>query len=310
MDRAAGASVEADRLHDRERRGPGEDVDVGAAQHAGVFRDDGGGRVLGDRVEVGADRGPHVLSVVLEDRSRVDRGQRLAGAGFDVGDVLLVHRDVLAGGHPAQVPADEVRPRVVQRDGRGAGVPDDVVAEVEVVDGYPAGVDHVNEHQGVVVREVDVDVVRGVVGAVPGQFDPLAADFQGVAVGEGHVWDGAGGVTVAQQQSPGLVVADADDIPAEQRGRSLVVCVVVRVDHVGDLVGQAVCGGDLVHGTPDVVADVRGCVKNHDAVRGGQERRHVDVVGDRVEVPLDLPDVVPVLVQGRPLRNRRDGRIP
>ena len=49
-----------------------------AAQYAGVFRDDRGGRVLGDGVEVGPDRGPHVLSVVLEDRSRVHRGQRLA----------------------------------------------------------------------------------------------------------------------------------------------------------------------------------------------------------------------------------------
>jgi len=207
------------------------------------------------------------------------------------------------------VPADEVGPRVVERDGRGAGVPDDVVAEVEVVDGYPAGVDHVDEHQGVVVGEVDVNVVRRVVGSVPGQFDPLAADFQGVAVGEGHVRDGAGGVVVAQQQSPGLLVADADDVPAEQRGRSLMVAVVVRVDHVGDLAGQAVRGGDLVHGTPDVVTDVRGRVENHDAVGGGQERRHVDVVGDRVEVPLDLPDVVPVLVQGRPLRDRRDGGV-
>jgi hypothetical protein len=28
MDRAAGAAVEANRLHDRERRGPGEDLDV------------------------------------------------------------------------------------------------------------------------------------------------------------------------------------------------------------------------------------------------------------------------------------------
>jgi hypothetical protein len=46
--------------------------------HAGVSRDDGGGRVLGDGVEVGSDRGPYVLSVVLENRPRVDRGQRLA----------------------------------------------------------------------------------------------------------------------------------------------------------------------------------------------------------------------------------------
>ena len=78
MDRAAGAAVEANRLHDRERRGPGVDLDVGTAQHSGVFRDDRGGRVLGDGVEVGADPGPHVLSVVPEERSRVDRGQRIA----------------------------------------------------------------------------------------------------------------------------------------------------------------------------------------------------------------------------------------
>src|SRR6202012_196284 len=98
--------------------------------------------------------------------------------GFDVSDVLLVYRDVLAGCPPAPVPADQMRPRVVQRDGGGAGVPDDVVGQVEVVDRYPAGVDHVDEHQGVVPGEVDVDVVRRVVRPVPGQFDPLAADFQ------------------------------------------------------------------------------------------------------------------------------------
>jgi hypothetical protein len=70
------ATVEANRLHDREGRG--EDLDVGTAQHTGVFRDDGGGRVLGDGVEVGPDRCPYVIAVVLENRSRVDRGQRLA----------------------------------------------------------------------------------------------------------------------------------------------------------------------------------------------------------------------------------------
>ena len=144
---------------------------------------------------------------------------------------------------------------------------------------------------------------------MPGQFDPLAADFQGVVVEERHVGDGAGGVIVAQQQSPGLLVADAHNVPAEQRGRSLVVGVVVRVDHMGDLVGQAVGGGDLVHGAPDVVADVRGRVENNDAVGGGQKRRHVDVVSDRVEVPLHLPDVVSVLVQRRSLRDRRDGGV-
>src|ERR1700761_8165327 len=104
-------------------------------------------------------------------------------------------------------------------------------------------------------------------------------------------------------------MADADDVPAEQRGRPLVVAVVVRVDLMGDLVGHAVGGGGLVDRAPDVVADVGRRVEDHDAVGGGQEGRHVDVVGDRVEVPLDLPDVVPVLVQGRALRDRGDGRV-
>src|SRR6266496_3717769 len=142
-------------------------------QHAGVVRDDGRGGAAGDGAEVGFHPGPGVLPVVHVIGRRVDRGQRLPGARFDVGDVLLVHCDVLAGGEPAEVPADEVGPRVGQRGGRGGHVPDDVLAEIEVVDGHPAGVDDVDEHQGVVAGEVDVDVVGRVVGAVPGQLGAL-----------------------------------------------------------------------------------------------------------------------------------------
>src|SRR5580704_10827855 len=158
VDRSAVPAVEAPRLHDLERRGGGEDLDVRGGQHAGVLGDDRRGRPLDDSIEVAFDPGPGVLPARHVVGHRVDRGQRLSRAGVDVGDVGLVHRDVIAGGEPAQVPADEVRPRVVQRDGRGAHVPDDVVAEVDVVDGHPAGVDHVDEHQGVVAGEVDVDV--------------------------------------------------------------------------------------------------------------------------------------------------------
>ena len=106
------------------------------------------------------DPGPGVLARVHVVGHRVDRGERLLGAGLDVGDVGLVDRDVVAGGQPAQVAGDEVGPGVGQRDGRGADVPDDVLGQVEVVDGHPAGVDHVDEHQRVVAGEVDVDVVR------------------------------------------------------------------------------------------------------------------------------------------------------
>jgi hypothetical protein len=69
---------------------------------------------------------------------------------------------------------------------------------------------------------------------VPGQLDALAPDLQGVAVGEGHLRHRPGRVVVAQQQPPGLLVPDADHVPAEQRGRAGVVGVVMRVDQVGD----------------------------------------------------------------------------
>src|SRR5439155_21143952 len=140
--------------------GGGEGVGVGGGEHAGVLGDDRRGRALGDGIEVAFDPSPEVLPASHVVGHRVDRGQRLARAGVDVGDVLLVHRDVVAGGQPAEVAADQVGPRVGQRDGRGTHVPDDVLGQVEVVDGHPARVDHVDEHERVVVREVDVAVVR------------------------------------------------------------------------------------------------------------------------------------------------------
>src|SRR5690242_9477708 len=157
VDRTGRALVKAQRLHDLEGRGLGEDRDVRGGQHAGVLGDHGRGGPLGDGIEVALHAKPEVLPGPHVVRHRVDAGQGLPGAGLDVCDVLLVHRDVVAGGEPAEVPADEVRPRIGQRDGRGAHVPDDVFGQVEVVDGYPAGVDHVDEHEGVVVGEVDVD---------------------------------------------------------------------------------------------------------------------------------------------------------
>ena len=76
-------------------------------------------------------------------------------------------------------------------------------------------------------REMNVDVVRRVIGAVPGQLDPLAPDLQGVAVGEGHLRYRPGRVVVPQQEPPGLLVPDAGHVPAEQRGRGAVVGVMV-----------------------------------------------------------------------------------
>ena len=134
---------------------------------------------------------------------------------------------------------------------------------------------------------------------MPGQLGALTAHLQGVAVGERHFRDGPGGVIIAQQQPPGLLVPDPGHVPVEQEGRAGVVGVVVGVDEVGHRAGHAVGGGDLVHRPPQVAADGRGRVEQHDAVLGGQERRLVDAVGDPVEVPVDTSDVVPLLVQGR-----------
>jgi hypothetical protein len=53
-------------------------------------------------------------------------------------------------------------------------------------------------------------------------------------------------------------VADPGYVPAEQEGRGAMVGVVVGVDHVGDLVGHALGGGDLVYGAAQIPADGRG----------------------------------------------------
>src|SRR6266496_6040318 len=59
----AGPGIEAQRLHDGERGGGGEDLDVRGGQHAGVLRDDGRSGAFGDRVEVALHSGPEVLAV-------------------------------------------------------------------------------------------------------------------------------------------------------------------------------------------------------------------------------------------------------
>src|SRR5260370_7272057 len=104
VDRAGRALVEAQRLHDLEGRGVGEGLDVGGGQHAGVLGDHGRDGTLGDGIEVALHTQPEVLPGRHVVRHRVDARQGLPGAGLDVRDVLLVHRDVVAGGEPGEVP--------------------------------------------------------------------------------------------------------------------------------------------------------------------------------------------------------------
>jgi hypothetical protein len=199
-------------LQDRERGRPGERLRVSDSQDGGVLGDDGCGGAVGQFAEVAPHRGPDVLPVLHEIPRRVDAGERFPRASFDIGDVLLAQHDVVTGAEPAEVSSDEVFRRVRQRRGRGLDVAGDVLADVEVVEGYPAGVDDVDEHQRVVVREADVDVVRRVVGFVPGQLGALIRDLQGVAVGEGSPPARRAGRVVVAQQQPGLLVPALHDL--------------------------------------------------------------------------------------------------
>ena len=51
--RSRGSAVKTQRLRDGERGSSGENLDVCGGQHTGVFGDDGPGRMLSNRVEVG-----------------------------------------------------------------------------------------------------------------------------------------------------------------------------------------------------------------------------------------------------------------
>ena len=106
---------------------------------------------------------------------------------------------------------------------------------------------------------------------MPGQLDALSAYLQRVAVAEGHLRHRPGRVVVPEQQPAGLLVPDPDDI-LEQRGGRAVVGVVMGVDQVRHGVADALRGGDLVDRPPQVMADAGGCVEQHHAVPGDQER--------------------------------------
>ena len=66
------------------------------------------------------------------------------------------------------------------------------------------------------VGQVDEDVVGRVARAVPGQVDPLAADFEGAAVLEGLFVGWLGRIVVAQKETPGLFVSDPRDVSVKE----------------------------------------------------------------------------------------------
>src|SRR5260221_5411081 len=170
------AEVEADRLHHLERRALGEDI--GGREHARVLLDHRCGSGPRHLVQAALERGPHVLAVLDEDGRQIDAVDRLPAALGDICHVLLMQRYVVARTEPAHVAADVVLPRVRERVRVGRDVAGDVFRQVRQVDRCPCRVDNVDEHERLVVRQVDEDVVGGVVGAVPGEVDAFAADLE------------------------------------------------------------------------------------------------------------------------------------
>src|SRR4029450_884426 len=107
----------------------------------------------------------------------------LAGARH----VLVVQGEVVPRAEPTHVAADEVPPRVGERVRRRLEVAGDVLGQVGDVDRRPARIDDVDEHQRVVVGQVDDDIVGRVVRAVPGEGDALGADAEVPGVREGRL---------------------------------------------------------------------------------------------------------------------------
>jgi len=95
----------------------------------------------------------------------------------------------------------------------------DVLGNGEVLERHPAGEDHVHDHQGPVVRRVDEDVVRSVVGPVVVKEQPFSSHLQDIMVVERDGRRRPVRVIIAQQQAAAFAVADAHHVGAQQ-GRS------------------------------------------------------------------------------------------
>src|SRR6266850_2113691 len=168
------------------------------------------------------------------------------------------------------MPADEVLPWVRERFRRRPHVSLHVLGEIADVNRRPARVDDVDEHQRVVVRQVDIDVVRRMIAPQPRELDALSADLERATVLEDFLRRRPCRIVVTYQEAPRLLVADASDALVEERRRAGVVCVVMRVHEVCDLAAHAVLGGNLVHRALDVATDRWRRVEQHDAIARSQ----------------------------------------
>ncbi len=211
----AEAEVKAKRFHDPV--GGAFSVHVSGGKHTGVLLNDRCCSNVGHLIEIALHCCPGILTILLKVRSRIDSAHCRFNVGNDICYILLVYSDVFAIAEPSHVTTNEVLPVIRQGDLRSFDGAGDVFVEVEDVKGRPTREDEVNEHERVVIRQVNIYVVGRMIGAVPCQLDALAANVQCPLVLENLLRGGSRSIVVTQQEMPCLFVSDASYIFVEQR---------------------------------------------------------------------------------------------
>src|SRR2546421_2938180 len=261
------------------------------------------------RVQVRLEDGPAVpsWSVFLEKRCWVQTRRRGAGTGLEVGNVLFLQFRIGAIAEPPQVTADQRLPCVPQGHIVRAYPAGDVLRNGEALERNPARHHHIHEHQGVVLRRVDEDVVGCVIWSVEREVQLLAADVQNVPLVERHARWWTLRIVVAEQQTAILAMSDAYHIRTEQRGRSNVVRVRVRVDQVRDFGWHAAGMRHRFDRAQQVVTYGGWRIDQDHAFSGGQKHRLIDRVGHPVQVAVDLANEITVGVERGAERLGGDG---
>src|SRR3981081_472070 len=134
------------------------------------------------------------------------------------------------------------------------------------------------------------------------ELESLTADLQDMPLVECHGRWWTVRIVLAQQQRAILAMSDAHHIRSEQRGRSNVVRVRVRVDQVRYLAWHATGMRHRCDRAQQVVTYGGWRIDQDDAFSGGQKHGLIDRVGHPVQVAVDLADEIAVGVERGPER--------